>query len=123
MIKELIVAGNSRDKAGIVFGNVALDNNAVFEVDGKIKGLIGTGLENYFSMSGSFWTISGQTTNVTVRSKGFELGVEGYGGGVGFCVCEKAREVGVSCRGYFMQAIPGRQGFGAPAGVWQGVPT
>lgn len=81
MIKELIVAGNSRDKAGIVFGNAALDNNAVFEVDGKIKGLIGTGLENYFSMSGNFWTITGQTTNVTVRSKGFELGVEGYGGG------------------------------------------
>lgn len=80
-IKELIVAGNSRDKAGIVFGNAALDNNAVFEVDGKIKGLIGTGLENYFSMSGNFWTITGQTTNVTVRSKGFELGVEGYGGG------------------------------------------
>ena len=81
MIKELIVAGNSRDKAGIVFGNAALDNNVVFEVDGKIKGLIGTGLENYFSMSGNFWTITGQTTNVTVRSKGFELGVEGYGGG------------------------------------------
>lgn len=81
MIKELIVAGNSKDKAEMVFGNAALDNNAVFEVDGKIKGLIGTGLENYFSMSGNFWTITGQTTNVTVRSKGFELGVEGYGGG------------------------------------------
>ena len=32
-------------------------------------------------MGGSFWTETGQTTNVTVRSKGFELGVEGYGGG------------------------------------------
>lgn len=81
MIKELIVAGNSINKAGIVFGNAALDNNAVFEVDGKIKGLIGTGLGNYFTMGGSFWTVTGQTTNVTVRSKGFELGVEGYGGG------------------------------------------
>ena len=81
MIKELIVAGNSINKAGIVFGNAALDNNAVFEVDGKIKGLIGTGLGNYFTMGGSFWTETGQTTNVTVRSKGFELGVEGYGGG------------------------------------------
>lgn len=80
-IKELIVAGNSINKAGIVFGNAALDNNAVFEVDGKIKGLIGTGLGNYFTMGGSFWTETGQTTNVTVRSKGFELGVEGYGGG------------------------------------------
>ena len=81
MIKELIVAGNSINKAGIVFGNAALDNNAVFEVDGKIKGLIGTGLGNYFTMGGSFWTETGQTTNVTVRAKGFELGVEGYGGG------------------------------------------
>lgn len=80
-IKELIVAGNSINKARIVFGNAALDNNAVFEVDGKIKGLIGTGLGNYFTMGGSFWTETGQTTNVTVRSKGFELGVEGYGGG------------------------------------------
>lgn len=81
MIKELIVAGNSIGKAEMVFGNAALDNNAVFEVDGKIKGLIGTGLGNYFTMDGSFWTETGQTTNVTVRSKGFELGVEGYGGG------------------------------------------
>lgn len=80
-IKELIVAGNSKNKAGIVFGNAALDNSAVFEIDGKIKGLIGTGLENYFTMGGSFYTTTGQTTNVTVRSKGFELGVEGYGGG------------------------------------------
>ena len=80
-IKELIVAGNSIGKAEVVFGNAALDNNAVFEVDGKIKGLIGTGLGNYFTMGGSFWTETGQTTNVTVRSKGFELGVEGYGGG------------------------------------------
>ena len=32
-------------------------------------------------MDGSFWTTTGQTTNVTVRAKGFELGVEGYGGG------------------------------------------
>lgn len=81
MIKELIVAGNSIGKAEMVFGNAALDNNAVFEVDGKIKGLIGTGLGNYFTMDGSFWTETGQTTNVTVRAKGFELGVEGYGGG------------------------------------------
>lgn len=80
-IKEFIVAGNSIGKAEVVFGNAALDNNAVFEVDGKIKGLIGTGLGNYFTMGGSFWTETGQTTNVTVRSKGFELGVEGYGGG------------------------------------------
>jgi len=80
-IKELIVAGNSIGKAEVVFGNAALDNNAVFEIDGKIKGLIGTGLGNYFTMDGSFWTTTGQTTNVTVRAKGFELGVEGYGGG------------------------------------------
>lgn len=80
-IKEFIVAGNSIGKAEVVFGNAALDKNAVFEVDGKIKGLIGTGLGNYFTMGGSFWTETGQTTNVTVRSKGFELGVEGYGGG------------------------------------------
>ena len=80
-IKEFIVAGNSKDKAGVVFGNAALDNNAVFEIDGKIKGLIGTGLGNYFTMDGSFYTTTGQTTNVTVRAKGFELGVEGYGGG------------------------------------------
>ena len=80
-IKELIVAGNSIGKAEVVFGNAALDNNAVFEIDGKIKGLIGTGLGNYFTMDGSFWTTTGQTTNVTVRVKGFELGVEGYGGG------------------------------------------
>lgn len=80
-IKELIVAGNSIGKAEVVFGNAALDNNAVFEIDGKIKGLIGTGLGNYFTMDGSFYTTTGQTTNVTVRAKGFELGVEGYGGG------------------------------------------
>lgn len=80
-IKEFIVAGNSIGKAEVVFGNAALDKNAVFEIDGKIKGLIGTGLGNYFTMGGSFWTETGQTTNVTVRSKGFELGVEGYGGG------------------------------------------
>ena len=80
-IKEFIVAGNSIGKAEVVFGNAALDNNAVFEIDGKIKGLIGTGLGNYFTMDGSFWTATGQTTNVTVRAKGFELGVEGYGGG------------------------------------------
>ena len=80
-IKEFIVAGNSIGKAEVVFGNAALDNNAVFEIDGKIKGLIGTGLGNYFTMDGSFWTTTGQTTNVTVRAKGFELGVEGYGGG------------------------------------------
>lgn len=80
-IKEFIVAGNSIGKAEVVFGNAALDNNAVFEIDGKIKGLIGTGLENYFTMDGSFYTTTGQTTNVTVRAKGFELGVEGYGGG------------------------------------------
>lgn len=80
-IKELIVAGNSIGKAEVIFGNAALDNNAVFEIDGKIKGLIGTGLGNYFTMDGSFWTTTGQTTNVTVRAKGFELGVEGYGGG------------------------------------------
>lgn len=80
-IKEFIVAGNSIGKAEVVFGNAALDNNAVFEIDGKIKGLIGTGLGNYFTMGGNFWTETGQKTNVTVRSKGFELGVEGYGGG------------------------------------------
>lgn len=80
-IKEFIVAGNSIGKAEVVFGNAALDNNAVFEIDGKIKGLIGTGLGNYFSISGGFHTTTGQTTNVTVRAKGFELGVEGYGGG------------------------------------------
>ena len=78
-IKEFIVAGNSIGKAEVVFGNAALDNNAVFEIDGKIKGLIGTGLGNYFTMDGSFYTTTGQTTNVTVRAKGFELGVEGYG--------------------------------------------
>lgn len=80
-IKEFIVAGNSSGKAEVVFGNAALDKNAVFEIDGKIKGLIGTGLGNYFTMGGNFWTETGQKTNVTVRSKGFELGVEGYGGG------------------------------------------
>lgn len=80
-IKEFIVAGNSSGKAEVVFGNAALDKNAVFEIDGKIKGLIGTGLGNYFTMGGNFWTETGQKTNVTVRAKGFELGVEGYGGG------------------------------------------
>ena len=33
-IKEFIVAGNSIGKAEVVFGNAALDNNAVFEIDG-----------------------------------------------------------------------------------------
>lgn len=80
-IKDFIVAGNPIGTAEVVFGNAALDNNAVFEIDGKIKGLIGTGLGNYFTMDGSFYTATGQTTNVTVRAKGFELGVEGYGGG------------------------------------------
>lgn len=79
-VGELVVAGNALNAAMIVFGNAALDNTAVFEIGGSIKSLVGPTSQNYFAIGGSFWT-TGQKANVVVRSKGFELGAEGYGGG------------------------------------------
>lgn len=79
-VGELVVAGNAQNAAMIVFGNAALDNTAVFEIGGSIKSLVGPTSQNYFAIGGSFWT-TGQKANVVVRSKGFELGAEGYGGG------------------------------------------
>lgn len=78
---ELVVAGNAQNAAMIVFGNAALDNTAVFEIGGSIKSLVGQTSQNYFTLGGSFWTVTGQTANVVVKSKGFELGAGGYGGG------------------------------------------
>ena len=80
-VGELVVAGNAQNAAMIVFGNAALDNTAVFEIGGSIKSLVGPTSQNYFAFGGSFWTTTGQKANVVVRSKGFELGAEGYGGG------------------------------------------
>ncbi len=80
-VGELVVAGNAQNAAMIVFGNAALDNTAVFEIGGSIKSLVGPTSQNYFAIGGSFWTTTGQKANVVVRSKGFELGAEGYGGG------------------------------------------
>lgn len=80
-VGELVVAGNAQNAAMVVFGNAALDNTATFEVDGSIKSLVGPTSQNYFAIGGSFWTTTGQKANVVVRSKGFELGAEGYGGG------------------------------------------
>lgn len=80
-VGELVVAGNALNAAMIVFGNAALDNTAVFEIGGSIKSLVGPTSQNYFAIGGSFWTTTGQKANVVVRSKGFELGAEGYGGG------------------------------------------
>ena len=80
-VGELVVAGNAQNAAMIVFGNAALDNAATFEVGGSIKSLVGPTSQNYFSFGGRFWTTTGQKTSVVVRSKGFELGAEGYGGG------------------------------------------
>lgn len=80
-VGELIVAGNAKGAASIVFGNAALDNTAVFEVDGSIKSLVGASYQNYFTFDGKFWTTTGQMANAVVRAKGFELGAGGYGGG------------------------------------------
>ena len=80
-VGELVIAGNAQNAAMVVFGNAALDNTATFEVDGSIKSLVGPTSQNYFSFGGSFWTTTGQKASVVVRSRGFELGAEGYGGG------------------------------------------
>lgn len=80
-VGELVVTGNAQNAAMVVFGNAALDNTATFEVDGSIKSLVGPTSQNYFSFGGSFWTTTGQKASVVVRSRGFELGAEGYGGG------------------------------------------
>ena len=80
-VGELVIAGNAQNAAMIVFGNAALDNTAVFEIGGSIKSLVGPTSQNYFSFGGSFWTTTGQKASVVVRSRGFELGAEGYGGG------------------------------------------